>query len=59
MLVSMLVSLLVSLTVASDGIATVAEVMAAARNNFDRFFINNGSYKIYDTENCQDLACWY
>jgi len=47
------------LTVASDGIATAAEVMAAARNNFDRFFINNGSFKNYDTENCQDLACWY
>jgi len=41
----------VSLTVASDGMAMTAQVMAPASNNFDRFFINNGSNKIHNTEN--------
>ena len=40
----------VSLTVASDGVAITTEVMAAARNNVDRFFINYSSYKIHNTE---------
>jgi hypothetical protein len=41
----------VCLTVAGDGMAITAHVMAPASNNFDSFFINNGSYKIHNTEN--------
>jgi hypothetical protein len=44
-------SVAVSLTVASDGMAMTAHVMDPASSNFDRFFINNGSYKFHNTEN--------
>jgi hypothetical protein len=41
----------VCLMVAQEGIAMTAEVMVPAKNNIDRFFINNGSYKMHNIEN--------